>query len=122
MLVRQPAPPQIAFRVGGTAEQPNASGYAIIDTTTNQAYLVADGLQPITPQQVYELWWLLPNNGGVVSVGTFTVDASGKGSHTTPVPGPASNYAGLDVSLERAPAPTDAPGGAVVMAGMYTVP
>jgi hypothetical protein len=112
----------IVFPVQGTDVQKDAVALGVIDPTTNQAYLVTNGLQPLTPEQVYEMWWLLPNNQGVVSAGTFTVDASGKGTHKTTAPGPVSTYAGLAVSLESTPAPTDAPAGPVVMAGMYTIP
>jgi anti-sigma-K factor RskA len=113
----------VVFAVQGTDAQKSAVAVGVVDPATNQAFLVTNGLQPVPPDQVYELWWLPPEGQGApVAAGTFEVDATGKAKHiATLPPKPLSSYTGLAVSLEKAPAPVDKPGGPIVLVGTYEI-
>lgn len=119
--LNKPTRPQMAaFRVQGQGPQPSASAFCVVDTKTNEAYLLTNGLQPLSPQQVYELWWL-PAKGDPVAAGTFNVDDTGKARHTAPMPESVSAFTGVAVTVESAPGGPK-PLGKIVLAGNYSPP
>lgn len=120
-LINKPAQPQlVAFRVQGHGTQRSASAFGVLDTKTNEAYLLTNDLRPLSPDQVYELWWL-PAKGNPVAAGTFNVDNTGKARHTAKAPETLAQFTGVAVTVEKAPGGST-PAGNIVLVGNYTVP
>jgi anti-sigma-K factor RskA len=76
-----------------------ASGTARIADDGERATLHLTGLPPSRDGDFYELW-LLNGPDDLVSLGSFTVPASGEVDVTVPVPGGTRGFAALDVSVE----------------------
>jgi anti-sigma-K factor RskA len=83
------------------AAQPSAVARIIWDQKTNDWLVLADGLTPPPPGKVYELWYI-PANASPVNAGTFTVDASGRGTMMTKVPPNVGPFAVAAVTIEQA--------------------
>jgi anti-sigma-K factor RskA len=74
-----------------------ATGTARVSTDRATVHLT--GVRPSEDGQFYELW-LLNAPDDLVSLGSFTVPASGEVDVSVPVPGDARGFAALDVSVE----------------------
>jgi anti-sigma-K factor RskA len=68
------------------------------------ASLVVEGLPPLQPGQVYQLW-LVRKDGTIDPAGTFSQAAEGEIRTTVRAPVGWSNYANVGISAEPAPAP-----------------
>jgi anti-sigma-K factor RskA len=110
----------VAFPVQGNDPQPDASAVVFFNPETNQASLLANGLQPLPAGKVYELWLLPPGFPDVnpVAAGVFSVDGSGKAQHKADAPSKLQEYAGVAVTLEDAPG-VEVPAGPIVLVGNY---
>jgi anti-sigma-K factor RskA len=82
--------------LGGTA-----SGTARFAASGERATVHLTGLPPSEDGEFYELW-LLNAPDDLVSLGSFSMPASGELDVTVPVPGDAQGFAALDVSVEPA--------------------
>ncbi len=82
--------------LGGTA-----SGTAEFATSGERATVHLTGLPPTEDGEFYELW-LLNAPDDLVSLGSFSVPASGEVDVTVPVPGDADAFQALDLSVEPA--------------------
>ena len=76
-----------------------ASGTARLADDGERATLHLIGLRPSRAGDFYELW-LLNGPDDLVSLGSFTVPASGEVDVSVPVPGGTRGFAALDVSVE----------------------
>lgn len=111
----------LAVTLQGQGPQPGASAVLLVSPNTNQAVLATSGLQPLSADKVYEMWFLQPNGQAPVPAGVFSVGASGQASHSATAPSSLSNYTGVAVTVEQAPGGT-APKGDIVLAGNYRLP
>jgi anti-sigma-K factor RskA len=113
-------PGYVAFPVQGEGPQPNASAVVFFNPETNQASLLANGLQPLPPGKVYELWLLPPGfpDENPVAAGVFTVNESGQAQHKTDAPSKLRDYAGIAVTVEDNPG-VEVPAGPIVLVGNY---
>jgi anti-sigma-K factor RskA len=78
-----------------------ATGTARFAASGERATVHLSGLPPSEDGEFYELW-LLNGPDDLVSLGSFNVPASGEVDVTVPVPGDASAFRALDVSVEPA--------------------
>jgi anti-sigma-K factor RskA len=76
-----------------------ASGTATFARGDGEATLRVSGLPPSRGGEFYELW-LLNSPDDLVSLGSFSVPASGQVQVTVPLPADPSRFAALDVSVE----------------------
>jgi anti-sigma-K factor RskA len=126
LIVRALQPPEPesyrAVLLEGQPDYAGTTGVAVINPNTNDVTLIVSGLNPLPPEQVYELWFLLPQQGAnPVPAGTFNANANGAARHSVNAPQDLSSYAGLAVTIEPAPgSPT--PTGPIVIAGTYAAP
>jgi anti-sigma-K factor RskA len=113
-------PGYVAFPVQGNGPQPDASAVVFFNPETNQASLLANGLQPLPAGKVYELWLLPPGfpDANPVAAGVFKVDGSGKARHETDAPSKLREYAGVAVTVEDNPG-VEVPAGPIVLVGNY---
>ena len=72
--------------------------------------LVIDGLAPLAPGQVYQVWLIRTDNTRV-SGGVFTVDASRRATLVLHAPGTWSAYQGMGITIEPGPAGSPGPTG-----------
>ncbi|MCM8750605.1 anti-sigma factor [Thermomicrobiaceae bacterium CFH 74404] len=72
--------------------------------------LVIDGLSPLGPGQVYQIWLIRADNTRV-SAGVFTVDASRRATVLLHAPGTWSAYQGMGITVEPGPAGSPGPTG-----------
>jgi anti-sigma-K factor RskA len=95
--------------------QPNARGRVLWDRDNNTWHVTVFDMTPPSPGKTYELWFITPQNKPI-RAGLMTVDASGHGTMTVPVPkdiGPIAVAAFTDEPLGG----VDAPTGVVQLAG-----
>jgi anti-sigma-K factor RskA len=86
--------------VGATSA--GARGTVRVDQTgAERVQLSVAGLKPLPPGRFYEMW-LLGRGGGLVSLGSFRVDASGRATITVPAPADPGRFRYFDVSVEPA--------------------
>lgn len=78
-----------------------ATGTARFAASGERATVHLSGLPPSEGGEFYELW-LLNAPDDLVSLGSFSVPASGEVDVTVPVPGDADAFQALDVSVEPA--------------------
>ena len=78
-----------------------ATGTARFAASGERATVHVSGLPPSEEGEFYELW-LLNAPDDLVSLGSFSVPASGEVDVTVPVPGDADAFQALDVSVEPA--------------------
>ena len=107
----------VAFFMKGTDSSPSSWMMRILEPASNQASVVGGGFQPLSPDQVYELWWL-PPSGNPVPAGTFSADASGNAQHQATAPKPLTSYTGVAVSIEQG-GEKQTPSKNIVLAGNY---
>ena len=107
----------VAYFLKGTDASPGSWMMCILDPAANQASLVGGGFQPLSSDQVYELWWL-PPSGNPVPAGTFNADPSGNAQHQVTAPKPLTSYAGVAVSIEQG-GEKQTPSKDIVLAGNY---
>lgn len=81
----------------GTEEAPTASGVFYLGE--DASLLVMRGLQPLSAEQIYELW-LIPEEGAPVPAGLVNVDASGSATATLALGEQPANFAAVGVSIE----------------------
>lgn len=72
--------------------------------------LVIDGLAPLAPGQVYQVWLIRADNTRV-SAGVFTVDTSQRATLVLHAPGTWSAYQGMGITVEPGPAGSPGPTG-----------
>ncbi len=72
--------------------------------------LVIDGLAPLVPGQVYQVWLIRADNTRV-SAGVFTVDASQRATLIVTAPGTWTAYQGMGITIEPGPAGSPGPTG-----------
>jgi anti-sigma-K factor RskA len=78
-----------------------ATGTARFAASGERATVKLSGLPPSEEGEFYELW-LLNAPDDLVSLGSFSVPASGEIDVTVPVPGDAEEFGAIDVSVEPA--------------------
>jgi len=115
-------PGYLAFPVQGQQAMRDATAVVLFDPNKNEAFLLAQGLKPLTSAEVYELW-LLPQaaDQAPVPAGTFNADDSGRARHTVEASANIGTYAGVAVTLEPAPG-VPSPTGPMVLVGKYALP
>jgi anti-sigma-K factor RskA len=113
-------PGYVAFPVQGEGPQPDASAVVFFNPETNQASLLANGLQPLPAGKVYELWLLPPGfpDEKPTAAGVFRVDGRGQAQHKTDAPSKLREYAGVAVTVEDDPG-VEVPVGPIVLVGNY---
>ncbi|HEX9990640.1 MAG TPA: anti-sigma factor [Chloroflexia bacterium] len=113
-------PGYVAFPVQGNGPQPDASAVVFFNPETNQASLLANGLQPLPAGKVYELWLLPPGfpDENPVAAGVFTVNERGQAQHKADAPSRLREYAGVAVTVEDDPG-VKFPAGPIVLVGNY---
>jgi anti-sigma-K factor RskA len=76
----------------------------IFNPEASEAWLVADGLEPLPEDLIYELWLILPQGQGPSDVGgVFGPNEEGSAVHRTTAQRRIGEYAGFAVSIERKP-------------------
>ena len=107
-----------AFPIAAQAPY-TATAQVLFNPETKDVALIANGLQPLPDDKVYE-FWLFPNdaNAPPVPAQTFNADAQQVAKHATIAGENSDAYRGFAVSLEKAPGGTS-PGGPIVLAGFY---
>ncbi len=111
----------VAFPVQGQAPMEDATAVVLVNPDKNEAFLLAQGLEPLPPDRVYELWLLPPGQDAKpVAAGTFKPDDQGAARHSTTAATSLSAFAGVAVSVEQAPG-VSAPQGPIILVGQYTV-
>lgn len=114
-LAAQQVPPEFGLQ--------DVSAVALVDTNSSEAHLFAQGLRPLSSQQVYEMWLLSPDpNVQPLAAGTFNAEDDGEARSALQVPSgrKLGDYAGVAVSVERAPGVTVSEG-RVVLVGTWPV-
>jgi hypothetical protein len=99
-------------------EAPNSSGVLIYNPDNRDAYFLADGLQALSAGQVYEMWLLPKGGGNPIPAGIFNAASGGTARHDIQAPAGMGQYAGVAVSLEKAPGGTVV-GGPILLVGQY---
>lgn len=98
----------------------NSAAALIWNPNSREAYLYANNLQQLPADQVYEMW-LLQANGDPIPAGIFNAGSGGTARHEIQAPAALGRYAGVAVSVEKAPG-GPAPGGPVIMVAQYGTP
>lgn len=99
--------PELMSYLTGTPESPTARGRMYASSINDTALLLVDGLKPLPPDRVYQVWLMQagqPHSGGV-----FTVDNNGQGRWVVRADKPILRYQAIIVTEEPAggsPAPT----------------
>ena len=87
-----------------TAEYTGVSAVVIFNPESFEAWLVADGLEPLPDDFIYELWLIRPQGQGPSEVGgVFGATQEGSAVHRTEAGRRIADYAGFAVSIERKP-------------------
>ena len=93
-----------ALALAPTAEYTGVSALVLYNPESTEAWLVADGLQPLPDDLIYELWLIRPPGEGRSDVGgTFGPNDAGTAVHRTEGSRSITAYAGFAVSIERKP-------------------
>jgi anti-sigma-K factor RskA len=103
--------------LGGTAQAAGASGAFAL--TGDHGTFVLRGLQPLPPDQTYQLW-LVPPGGTPTSVGLAAVGADGTAMVTVSVPAELRGFAIADVSVEPAGGSPQITKATIVLRGMIS--
>jgi hypothetical protein len=109
------------YKVLAVQNQPGStanSAVLIYNPERRDAYFYADGLQALSAEQVYEMWLLPKGGGNPVPAGIFNVGSGGTARHDIQAPKGMGDYAGVAVSLEKAPGGS-VPGGPILLMGQY---
>lgn len=86
--------------LAGTEAAPGATGLIVLSLDGRRGTLVVDHLQPLEPDQQYQLW--LIQDGHRASGAVFSVSQDGYGSVWVSSPWPLSSYSTFGVSIEPA--------------------
>jgi anti-sigma-K factor RskA len=87
-----------------TAEYTGVSAVVIFNPESFEAWLVADGLEPLPEDFIYELWLIRPQGQGPSEIGgVFGPTPEGSAVHRTEAGRRIAEYAGFAVSIERKP-------------------
>ncbi|MFN8532765.1 MAG: anti-sigma factor [Dehalococcoidia bacterium] len=92
--------PELMSFLNGTPEAPTGRGRMYASSINDTALLLVDGLKPLPPDRVYQVW--LMQGGSPVSGGTFTVDGLGQGRWVVRADDPLSRYQAVIVTEEPA--------------------
>lgn len=96
----------------------SSSGVLFYNPASREAHFYANGLQVWSADQVYEMW-LLPKGGcNPVPAGIFNAGTSGTARHAIQAPTALGDYAGVAVSVEKAPGGSVV-GGPIILVGQY---
>ena len=109
-------PDFVPFVVSSDLPPPEASGVGFVNPKTDDFYLLAEGLQPISPTEVYEMWWIPKDKSAPVPAGNLTMQANGVATNRTKTPQAPDNYSAVAVTREQAPG-AQQPQGPIVIAG-----
>lgn len=97
----------------------NATAAVLYNPDTRDASLLADRLDPLPADKVYELWFLPADaNAPPEPAGTFTSGENGAAQHSAVARANVGNYAGFAVTVEDSPG-TSSPQGPQVLAGKF---
>ncbi len=91
--------PDGAYTLTDTDLESGANGVLYVDRESDEALLLASGLEPLPDTQRYQVW-LFTEDGGHVSAGIFSVDASGTGTGLVQAPAPMLEYWAVALSAE----------------------
>lgn len=92
------------FALAPTDEYTGVSAVVIFNPESSEAWLVADGLEPLPEDLIYELWLIQPQGQGPSDVGgVFGPNDVGSTVHRTTAQRRIGDYAGFAVSIERKP-------------------
>lgn len=100
--------PDGAYMLTDSDLESGASGVFYVDRESDEALLLAQGLEPLPNTQRYQVW-LFTREGEQVAAGFLPVDASGTGNGLVDAPAPMSEYWAVALSAEPvtgSPAPT----------------
>lgn len=87
-----------AVRMQGTEQDPDARGYLFVQEEAERGLLVIDGLNPVPPNKVYQMW--VTFNGTKVSAGTFVLGSTEKGQVWVSFSDSPIRFASLEITLE----------------------
>jgi anti-sigma-K factor RskA len=90
-------------------------GRLVYQPGAQTALAVLEGLPPLEPGQVYQLWLLQGNIA--TSAGTFMADARGAGSHVIRAPSQLGSYTAVGLTAEPAPG-LPSPSGLILASGV----
>ncbi|HSV15594.1 MAG TPA: anti-sigma factor [Tepidisphaeraceae bacterium] len=92
------------------AAQPNALARIMWDQKSGQWLLLTEGLAPMPPNKVYELWFI-NTDSKKIAAGTFNVDDKGQATMLTKVPANAGSF--LVAAITDEPGPVVDPTGTI---------
>lgn len=97
-----PSPQPLTYAMGGSLAAPAATAQVVCTPTADgtRMTIVAEGLPPLAPGEVYQLWY--HRSGQYVSVGVFVLDGAGRGGLATLLPGKPA-FDALTVTREPDP-------------------
>jgi anti-sigma-K factor RskA len=111
------APRLKTYEVTGSDAMPEAAGRLLWDADAGALSFAATRLAPLTPRQVYELWFVT-DPAGPVALGTFTLDDDGRATFVGKAPDNLKGIQAVAVSIEPiGGAPGKVPTGPIVMLG-----
>lgn len=95
-------PQPLTYAMGGSLAAPAATAQVVCTPTADgtRMTIVAEGLPPLAPGEVYQLWY--HRSGQYVSVGVFVLDGAGRGGLATLLPGKPA-FDALTVTREPDP-------------------
>ncbi|MCL6648483.1 MAG: anti-sigma factor [Chloroflexi bacterium] len=108
--------PELRSILNGTPEAPTARGRVYTASFSDMALILVDGLKPLGPDRVYQVW--LMQAGTPVNGGTFTVDGLGQGRWLIRAPEPLNRYQAIVVTEEPAGG-SAAPTSPRVLSGLF---
>jgi anti-sigma-K factor RskA len=103
-----------AIPLAGSGIAPEASGYILVSSDGQRGAVVVDGLEPLAPEQEYQLW--LIRDGQRTSGATFVVGEDGYGWARIRAPESLFVFSAADVTVEPAGG-SPSPSGDPVLAG-----
>ncbi|MDQ5824688.1 MAG: anti-sigma factor [Chloroflexota bacterium] len=96
----------------------NSGGVLFYNPQSREAHFYANGLQALSADQVYEMWLLPKGGGNPVPAGIFNAGTSGAARHAIQAPAAMGDFAGVAVSVEKAPGGTVV-GGPIILVAQY---
>jgi hypothetical protein len=98
----------------------SSGGVLFYNPESREAHFYGNGLQALSADQVYEMWLLPKGGGNPVPAGIFNAATSGTARHAIQAPAAMGDYAGVAVSVEKAPGGTVVSGPIILMAQYET--
>lgn len=108
-----------AIAVQSQPDAPQSSGVLFYNPDRPEAYFLANGLQALSADKVYEMWLLPKGGGNPIPAGIFNASTGGTARHEIQAPASMGQYEGVAVSLENAPGGTTV-AGPIVLVGQYS--